>query len=239
MRHPQGVLGFREGVAEIVRVEVQCGCVERQHALAEMLHGVQVGRHRLPEPRQCVRLGPRIGAAVAHPRHHVRMIGRKIPLEKERLHEVGARRFLHPGAAGHVPVHRHVSDVVLVAADRHLLGQRPLVKTSALGEDVVDECLGYAVSVDVIEAHLLQRLAQLGRQALARAGNAGEKIGHLQDGDAALRRGVELGFTVRDRHDVHPVGSIGMPSGAAISKALSEQARPTYPPTMPVSSASR
>ena len=128
---------------------------------------------------------------------------------------------------------------MLVAADRHLLGQRPRVKTCALGEDVVDECLGYAVSVDVVETHLLQRVAQLGRQALPRAGNAGEKIGHLQDGDAALRRGVELGFTVRDRHDVHPVGRIGMPSGAAISKAFREQARPTYPPTMPVSSASR
>ena len=225
--HPQGVLGLPERLVEVVRRKIQRRGVERQHALAEPLHGVEVGHHRLPEAGHDVGIGPRVGAAVAHARHHVRMTRRKVALEEVRLDEVGPGRLLHPRTAGHVPVERHVSHVVLVAPHRHLLRQRARVEADALGEDPVDEPLGHAVAVDVIEAHLLQRVAQFAGQPLQGAGSAGQEIGHFQDRNTALRRGVELGVPVRHRHRGHLVGRTGMPSGASVSKALREQARPT------------
>ena len=101
------------------------------------------------------------------------------------------------------------------------------METGALGEDVVDEPLGHAVAVDIVEAHLLQRMAQLAGQPLQGAGSAGQEIGYFQDRNAALRPGVELGLAVSDGHGAYPAGRTGMPSGAPTWKALREQARPT------------
>jgi len=105
----------------------------------------------------------------------------KVARHKERLAHIGLGDLRHDRGAQSVAHHRQIADIVLVELDFELLVERPSVEAGDLAIDLVHQRGRNPVVDDRVEADLGQRMAQLGRRMVERAGLVRE-IGSEIDG---------------------------------------------------------
>ena len=111
------------------------------------------------------------------------MVGRQVAGDEQRLVEVGPGHGLHRRGAQGVALHRQVAGDVAIERDPHLRVERLGVEARDLGEHRADLGARHAVTGDVVEADLGQRVADLPRRAFERAGLAREVRAEVDDGD--------------------------------------------------------
>jgi anaerobic selenocysteine-containing dehydrogenase len=182
---PQRDLRFAKGLVEEVGGQIERPRVERQQAMTERLHRVEVGEATVAEPRQVHR--PLVLAAEQHAADHVGMIRGTVALQEQRLDDV---RFLHRvdgGRPRHGRRDRQVSDVVPVEPQRQLVVERQRVEAARLGEDVRDERRRHGMIDDEVEADVLEGVAEGGGGAFRGARRAGEVRAEVQDGNLDRR----------------------------------------------------
>ena len=227
MGEAEGELALLERGVEPVRGEIEGGRDGAQHAPPEPVHRVGVGKHVLAEAGEDMVVRPHVGpreAATASPQ---RIVGRPFALDEERLVEVRSRSRVDLGRSYRVAGHRHVAVVVLVHAQRHLRAGVEPVDAARLGERPLDEALRHVVIDDDEEPDVLERVADLARHRVERAGRPVQVAPDVDDGNRA-DRGRPRGLVLDGRQRLlrHPTCALGRKTRCAGSGPPGHGPRP-------------